>query len=94
MSNTPWSPSAAAGAEPATTGTGRVSVRDPDGGRHVIEVLGHSDGRGRQSPYQVRVDGWYHAAWASSTDDVRMTLDRVRRAIAAGWLPGDADLPG
>jgi hypothetical protein len=89
----PRSRSAAARAEPTTTGTGRVSVRDPDGGRHVIEVLSHRDGDAAPAPYQIKVDGWFHAAWASSTEEVRMSLDRVRRAITAGWLPGDAELP-
>jgi hypothetical protein len=77
----------------ASTETGRVSLRDPDGGRHQIEVLRHSGRPAGNSTYQVKVDSWYHVGWASSTDEVAIAVDRVRRAVISGWLPGDCDLP-
>jgi hypothetical protein len=95
MSSVPWIHSAAAvGRRTAiSSGIGRVSVRDPDGGRHVMEVVGHANPVAGPAAYQIRVDSWYHVAWASSADEVQNALDRVRRAITDGWLPGDADLP-
>jgi hypothetical protein len=87
-------PSGAAQAPaPALSSSGRVSLRDPDGGRHVVEVLGRSAAPGTRSSYQITVDGWYHVGKADSASEVQESLDRVRRAMAAGWLPGDADLP-
>jgi hypothetical protein len=77
----------------ASTETGRVSLRDPDGGRHQIEVLRHTSRPAGQSTYQVKVDSWYHVGWASSSDEVAVAVDRVRRAVISGWLPGDCDLP-
>src|ERR1700722_19150715 len=73
--------------------TGRVSLRDPDGGRHLIEVLRHTGRPGGISTYQVKVDSWYHVGWASSTEEVALAVDRVRRAVISGWLPGECDLP-
>jgi hypothetical protein len=95
MSSVPWIRSAATASRrtPARSGIGRVSVRDPDGGRHSMEVVGNADPLAGPAAYQIRVDGWYHVAWVSSADEVQHALDRVRRAITAGWLPGDADLP-
>jgi hypothetical protein len=75
------------------SGAGRVSLRDPDGGRHLIEILRRPGPPNGPSAYQVKVDGWYHVGWASSAQEVQAALDRVRRAITSGWLPGDADLP-
>ena len=78
--------------EPSTS-TGRVALRDPDGGRHLIEVIAHGAALPGRSEYQVKVDGWYHVAWASSADEVEAVLGRLQQAIKAGWLPGDSDLP-
>ena len=95
MSSVPWIHSVASTGRPAAApyGTGRVSIRDPDGGRHLLEVVARGSAADGPGAYQVKVDGWCHVAWASSPQEVQSALDRVRRAIVAGWLPGDADLP-